>query len=110
MLTDKCKMAFLDWFVSNYIIKDLKYSDLTIYQKGDVAQMLRFPIVEHAFYVAFFDSVGLYVSFEYSVQIGITFWRSKICNVCYDDLEYKVSRTEATVSAFKKANEIYNNK
>jgi len=58
--------------------------------------------VQNALIVDWFDSVGIYITVDYSVTVSKSFW----CN-SFNDAIFK-SRTEATNAAILKANELYN--
>ncbi|MCT3835923.1 hypothetical protein HZQ15_18925, partial [Elizabethkingia anophelis] len=84
---------------------------LNIYQKGDIGEFLRFPITKHAYILEWLDSVEIIIEIGIHQRIrDLNMWRGKINNFLYDDLEFKVSRQEATEVAIKKAVEIYNSK
>ncbi|MCT3835905.1 hypothetical protein HZQ15_18820, partial [Elizabethkingia anophelis] len=61
----KANEMFLDWITSKYFFKDKRYSNLNIYQKGDIGEFLRFPITKHAYILEWLDSV------EIIIEIGI---------------------------------------
>ncbi|MCT3978721.1 hypothetical protein HZQ12_17630 [Elizabethkingia anophelis] len=107
----KANEMFLDWITSKYFFKDKRYSNLNIYQKGDIGEFLRFPITKHAYILEWLDSVEIIIEIGIHQRIrDLNMWRGKINNFLYDDLEFKVSRQEATEVAIKKAVEIYNSK
>ena len=107
----KANEMFLDWITSKYFFKDKKYSDFNIYQKGDIGEFLRFPTTKNAYILEWLDSTGIIVEIGIHQRIrDLNMWRGKINNFLYDDLEYKVSRQEATEAAIKKAVEIFNEK
>ncbi|WP_407498845.1 hypothetical protein [Elizabethkingia anophelis] len=116
----KANEMFLDWITSKYFFKDKKYSDLNIYQKGDIGEFLRFTITKHAYILEWLDSVGIYI-FTKRLTMLLEFkeWYFIITNsdgvhlnnhVSQESRILKDSRQEATEAAIKKAVEIYNEK
>ncbi|WP_407475398.1 hypothetical protein [Elizabethkingia anophelis] len=103
----KANEMFLDWITSKYFFKDKRYSNLNIYQKGDIGEFLRFPITKNAYIIEWLDSVKLN-AYIVPVKSG---WFSCIRNVD-NDLTHGlfIDRESATEAAIKKAVEIYNEK
>ncbi|AQX09836.1 hypothetical protein [Elizabethkingia ursingii] len=67
--------------------------------------------VDNRIIVEWLDSVAIIIEIGIHQRIrDLNMWRGKINNILFDDLEYKVSRQEATEAAIKKAVEIYNNR
>ncbi|ATL45431.1 hypothetical protein CQS02_20065 [Elizabethkingia miricola] len=112
----KANEMFLDWITSKYFFKDKKYSDLNIYQKGDIGEFLRFPITKHAYILEWLDSVNLFIevyttweSYNKVKQFSFKIVDENDKVFCDKWLSpYFNSRQEATEAAIKKAVEIYN--
>ena len=116
-LTDKANDDFLDWITDKYFFKGKTFLDLTIYQKGDVGQFLRYPTTKNAYIIEWFDSVGFHVHIEPHIGGGADvyyptiIWRDENFIDRYESIDnndYFNSRPEATKAAIEKANEIYN--
>ena len=68
--------------------------------------LLESSIIRNAYYVDFFDSVGIYITSDY-FELNKGFY-SEILNENFEIV--KPTRQEALAEAIKKANEIYNEK
>ncbi|MDV2459873.1 hypothetical protein CMU99_16265 [Elizabethkingia anophelis] len=95
----KAKEAFKKWF-------DKKYLDNWNYYN-----IPENNAIINALTIEWLDSIDIIIEIGIHQRIGdLNMWRGKINNFIYDDLEFKVSRQEATEAAIKKAVEIYNSK
>ncbi|MVW93660.1 hypothetical protein FCL53_16990 [Elizabethkingia meningoseptica] len=101
---------FLDWITRKYFFKDKKYSDLNIYQKGDIGEFLRFPTTKNAYIIEWFDTEGIYITIDFTKP----YWYCYIMTSgfgCYSMSENEfLTRRMATEAAIKKAVEIFNEK
>lgn len=107
ILTGKTKKDFEEWTNTNYsfLKLEVKGSGIDILEYIENSNMLNALIIE------FFDSVGITVDVIPVLNNPIKwmpnpFWIEK--EISTDDSEYYETRTEATIEAIKKANEIYN--
>ncbi|MDV3750639.1 hypothetical protein CMU19_04430 [Elizabethkingia anophelis] len=91
----KANEIFLDWITSKYFFKDKRYSDLNIYQKGDIGEFLRFPITKNAYILEWMDS------------LGPEFGGWTISDLIYSELNH-MNILLAIDKAIKKAIELYN--
>lgn len=94
----KAKEAFKKFCHENdytLFTENEKYKDLSMFNNALIIEWL--------------DSINIIIEIGIHQRIrDLNMWRGKINNILFDDLEYKVSRQEATEVAIKKAVEIYN--
>lgn len=117
ILTGIANDNFLDWITDKYFFKGKTFSDLTIYQKGDVGQFLRYPTTKNAYIIEWLDSAGIYITIEGVFDRMLGYHRGFELHI-YQDGKQSISifnnndvfetRIEATKAAIVKANEIYN--
>ena len=106
ILTGKAKEDFLTNMSILTEIKDKKYLEEYFSKISD--------LIKNAYYVDFFDSVGIYIFIDNVSSYKERFWRF---HIAMNDLDrnireefYMDNRSEITYKAIKKANEIYNEK
>ena len=90
VLTGKAKEHYKIWFDENY-------NDYWTYYQSK-------PTILNALIIEWFDSVGIYITFDY-LDLNKCFY-SEILNENFEII--KPTRQEALTEAIKKANEIYN--
>lgn len=106
MLTGRCKQDFELWMFNYFIEHRPDYSSSLIISKFERKTQLE----KLAFYVEWFDNVGIYMSIEPNFSIfeqGNPFscFRFFIDMIYYGQAD---TRQEATKAAIEKANELYN--
>ena len=106
ILTNKAKEDFLTNMSILTEIKDKKDLEEYFSKISD--------LIKNAYYVDFFDSVGIYIFIDNVSSYKERFWRF---HIAMNDLDrnireefYMDNRSEITYKAIKKANEIYNEK
>ena len=96
ILTGKCREDFLRYYGDEIsYLEEIEYDFL-----------LESSIIKNAYYIDFFDSVGIYITSDY-FELNKGFY-SEILNENFEVIKPK--RQEALTEAIKKANEIYNSK
>lgn len=106
----KAKFEFEKWYLQKARqrpdIGDRFYDEhllAHLYDAGDT--------IKNGHIIEWLDSIEIIIEIGIHQRIGdLNMWRGKINNFLYDDLEFKVSRQEATEAAIKKAVEIFNEK
>ena len=103
ILTGKAKEDFETWLYSNdVLIKDGIYDDTYLIEVFD-----ELPLnLQHASIIEWFDSVGIYITFDY-LDLNKCFY-SEISN--YNSFSIVGNRQECAKNSILKANDIYNEK
>lgn len=100
ILTGKCREDFLRYYGDEIShLDEIEYDFL-----------LDSSIIRNAYYVDFFDSVGIYINIENLYYQSWWSYKVKIIPNIFEEKVMVKTRQEATEQAIKKANEIYNNK
>jgi len=99
ILTGKTKEDFEKWYIKKDVSEDEFYNILEEWSYLSTS-------CKNAFYIDFFDSVGIYTTSDY-FELNKGFY-SEILDSNFAIV--KPTRQEALTEAIKKANEIYNNK
>jgi hypothetical protein len=96
-LKGKCKQDFENYY-TNWMIQSLKKREITTFNR--LNNSMRYGV-----YVDFFDSVGIYITTSWDLNINAFNWW------CESERAYsgkEKTRPEAGIAAIEKANEIYN--
>ena len=107
LLTDKCKVDFLEYYWKNYIGKTRFLN-----QKSETEEFFNslYPTFKNALIIEFFDSIGIYIdSGYYSKELlcsGIESPKLKIGFISLGTAFF--DRNDAVSSAILKANSLYN--
>ena len=99
ILTLKAKEDFEKWYIKKDVSDDEFYNILEEWSNLSTS-------CKTAFYIDFFDSVGIYITSDY-FELNKGFY-SEILDSNFAIV--KPTRQEAFIEAIKKANEIYNEK
>lgn len=99
ILTGKAREDFYKWYANTD--SKIKYTLLISLFDG------KSNIEKYAYYIEWFDSVGVYISIIKGKNISRIYIESEYKNYPQEDNEFE-TRQEATTEAIKKANKIYN--
>ncbi len=107
LLTDKCKIDFLEYYWKNYIGKTRFLN-----QKSETEEFFNslYPTFKNALIIEFFDSIGIYIDSGYYAKellcSGIESPKFKIGFISLGTAFF--DRNDAISSAILKANSLYN--
>jgi|SRR5690554_3592391 len=110
-LTHKTKVAFEKWYFQTHCKCSIKFEDLLTWQKAEIFDWLysQSETIQHAFFIEFFDSVGIYIDIIRSIiptESPFTYHINgkRLANF------WRHTRPEATSKALEKANDFFNNR